>query len=357
MTRSFTENGTPWSGPSVALRRDTARSAALARRRASSPVRVTKALMAGLTFSMRVSTASITSTGEIFFFLIRPASSVADIQQSALFAFAMTDPPRHLAAGQVFRAAEVRASRRASLVPAPWKFAAGAVKVARQDRGVRFAPRQCVSGCRPGRSEALRARRPVPRQPPFGKIGRWTHATVYIAPRIRGRRARNAPLRPGRRLRRRRSEVATLAAAQARIERVTERVPEQVRAEHGEADRQPREEHEPGGLLRVLGRRHRQHATPRRVRLGHAHAEERERGLHEDGAPELRRGEDDERPDRVRQDVAEGDPEVADADRAGGLHVLHLADREHARANDARGARNDRDRDRDDDVVDRGAEG
>ena len=41
MTRSLTENGTPWSGPSVARRRPSARSAARAARRASSAVTVT----------------------------------------------------------------------------------------------------------------------------------------------------------------------------------------------------------------------------------------------------------------------------------------------------------------------------
>src|SRR5215468_6042116 len=59
-------------------------------------------------------------------------------------------------------------------------------------------------------------------------------------------------------------------AAQAGVERVAQGVAQQVRAEHGEADGDAREQDQPRRLLRVLRGRHRQHAAPRRVRLGHA---------------------------------------------------------------------------------------
>src|SRR5256885_13448301 len=54
------------------------------------------------------------------------------------------------------------------------------------------------------------------------------------------------------------------------IQDVAEGVAEQVRAEHGEADRDPGEEHQVRCLLCVLGGRDGEHAPPRRVRLGHA---------------------------------------------------------------------------------------
>src|SRR5438034_9793198 len=91
MTRSFTENGTPWSGPSRAPRRMRARSAAYASRRACSSVSVTKAFRRGLTASMRASTAPTTSTGDTVFLRISAASSVADSQAS--LASAINSPP------------------------------------------------------------------------------------------------------------------------------------------------------------------------------------------------------------------------------------------------------------------------
>ena len=68
-----------------------------------------------------------------------------------------------------------------------------------------------------------------------------------------------------------------------------------------------------GRLLRVLRRRHREHAAPGGIRLRHAQAEERQRRLHEDGAAELRGHEHDEGAHGIGQDVAEGDAQVAHA--------------------------------------------
>ena len=112
-----------------------------------------------------------------------------------------------------------------------------------------------------------------------------------------------------------------------------------------------------GRLLGVLGGRDRQHASPRGIRLGHPEPEIGQGRLDEDRAPELGRAQHDERPDRVGQDVTERDSQVLEAQRARGLDVLHLADREHARADHAGRARDDRDRNRDDHVVNGGAEG
>src|SRR5207245_10830745 len=80
------------------------------------------------------------------------------------------------------------------------------------------------------------------------------------------------------------------------IQDVAERVAEQIRAEHREADRDPGEEHQVRRLLRLLGGGDGEHTPPRRVRLRHPEPEERQRRLDEAGAAELGRTEDDERP-------------------------------------------------------------
>src|SRR5439155_9153524 len=155
-----------------------------------------------------------------------------------------------------------------------------------------------------------------------------THAdTLPLRARTRHRHARTPPQSHARAFWRPSPPLSR--APEPGIQDVAEGVAEQVRAEHGEADRDPGEEHQVGRLLRVLRGRDGEHAPPRRVRLRHPEPEERQRRLDEDSAPELSRAEDDELPYGVRQDVAEGDPKVPDAERPSRLHVLHLADGQH----------------------------
>src|SRR2546427_11759092 len=70
--------------------------------------------------------------------------------------------------------------------------------------------------------------------------------------------------------------------SQPRIERVAERVPEQVEAEHREADRDARGDREPWRLLEELHAGAAEHESPRRRRLEHPETEERERGFEQD---------------------------------------------------------------------------
>src|SRR6266852_6672200 len=144
----------------------------------------------------------------------------------------------------------------------------------------------------------------------------------------------------------------TSGAPQSWIERVAKGIAEEIRAEDGQADGDTREEHEVRRLLRVLRRRDREHAAPRRVWLGDAQAQEGQRRLDENGAAELRGGEHDERADGVGQAVAESDPAMGDPESASGFHVLELTDAEHARADDPRGPRHDGNRDGQDHVGD-----
>src|SRR5262249_10095399 len=77
-----------------------------------------------------------------------------------------------------------------------------------------------------------------------------------------------------------------LLRAQAWIERVTQRVAEEVEGEHGQADGETREDRHPGRLLGELHGGATKHEAPRRRRLGHAKAQERQRRLEQDGLPE-----------------------------------------------------------------------
>jgi hypothetical protein len=73
-----------------------ARSAASASSSASSPRTMTTALIEGLTESILLRWASMTSRAEACFVLITPASSVAPIDQSSVIVeiVLMTSPPR-----------------------------------------------------------------------------------------------------------------------------------------------------------------------------------------------------------------------------------------------------------------------
>ena len=97
-----------------------------------------------------------------------------------------------------------------------------------------------------------------------------------------------------------------------------------------------------GAFCAYFGGRHRQHPPPRGIRLGHPEAEEGQGRFREDGAAELGGHQHDEGADGVGQNVAEGDAQVGETERARGLDVLELADGQHARADDARGPRHDR---------------
>src|SRR5215813_10883978 len=70
----------------------------------------------------------------------------------------------------------------------------------------------------------------------------------------------------------------------ARVQSVAKRVAEQTRSEHGQADGDAREEHEPRRLLCILRGGDREHASPRGIGLGYAQAEEGQGRLDEDGA-------------------------------------------------------------------------
>ena len=88
---------------------------------------------------------------------------------------------------------------------------------------------------------------------------RTVSGSLMLDPSARLASGDGSPVRPCGRGRRRLFRIP-LRAAQARVERVPERVAEEVRAEHGEADGDAGEQHQPGRLLRVLRGGDGQHA-------------------------------------------------------------------------------------------------
>src|SRR5688500_4932743 len=112
-----------------------------------------------------------------------------------------------------------------------------------------------------------------------------------------------------------------------RVEGVTQAVADEVHAEADEQQHRAGEVEEPraverGALARV------DELAERRVRRRHAKAEERERGLEQDGQRDGERGRHHDRPHRVGQHVPEDDAAARRADGARGLDELLLAQRE-----------------------------
>src|SRR5215472_14822758 len=81
--------------------------------------------------------------------------------------------------------------------------------------------------------------------------------------------------------------------AQLRVERVAQRVAEEIEGEHGEADGEAGKDGHPRRRLREVHRRAAEHEAPRRGGLLDAEPEKGERGFEEDGLAE-ERGEHDQ---------------------------------------------------------------
>src|SRR5262245_17709688 len=97
--RSFTENGTPWIGPSGSPLM-TACSARRAAASAASAVTVQKAFSVGFSRSMRSSTTRVSSTGDSLRARMSPVSSVADVKaRSEALTVAGSAPPARGADG------------------------------------------------------------------------------------------------------------------------------------------------------------------------------------------------------------------------------------------------------------------
>src|SRR5215510_4060321 len=106
-----------------------------------------------------------------------------------------------------------------------------------------------------------------------------------------------------------------LKGAQFRVERVAQRVAEEVEREYRQADREPGEDGHPGRRLRKLHRRAPQHEPPRCRRLLHAETEEGQRRLEENRLAEEGGEKDEVRRHHVREHVTKDDTRVPEAGR------------------------------------------
>src|SRR3954465_13327730 len=123
----------------------------------------------------------------------------------------------------------------------------------------------------------------------------------------------------------------------ARVERVAERVTEEVEAEYRGTDREPGKERRPGRVPKLaevtaVG----DHGAPTRRRRLHAEPEEGQRRLGDDGAGDAEGGGDDDRRKHTRQHVDNDDAKVSAAEGARRLNVLELPDDKDLTANEAR---------------------
>src|SRR5207245_3107332 len=100
-----------------------------------------------------------------------------------------------------------------------------------------------------------------------------------------------------------------------RVPRVPQRITEQIESEHRQADREAREDREPGRLLHEGAPRAAQHQAPRRRRRLSPQAQEAQRRLDQDGVPEPDRRDDQDGRRHVGEDVSGDAPWMAAADR------------------------------------------
>ena len=92
------------------------------------------------------------------------------------------------------------------------------------------------------------------------------------------------------------------------------------------------------GAVVIWSRASRQHAAPARIGRADAEAEERQRGLGQNGAAHAERGDHQQRPDHVRQQLRRHDAQVAIAERARRLHVALRFQRQRRGARQPAGA-------------------
>src|SRR5262245_64868760 len=110
---------------------------------------------------------------------------------------------------------------------------------------------------------------------------------------------------------------------QARIERIPQSITEEIDAQNGDENSQPRESREPPGGRDVdaaIG----EHSAPRRSGRLDAEPQERERRFDHDHARHVEGGDDEPGREGVRQDVPHEDAAVAATEGVRGLYELAL---------------------------------
>src|SRR2546426_1618459 len=140
--------------------------------------------------------------------------------------------------------------------------------------------------------------------------------------------------------------VSLALPPELRIPRVPQSITEEVEAQHGQADRQAREDREPRGLLHERAARAAEHQAPGgRGRLS-PQPEEAQRCFDQDRVAQPDRRDDEDGRGHVGEDVGDQDSRLAAADGLRRLDVPVLLRREHRATDDARVTGNDHHGDR-----------
>src|SRR5688572_4750374 len=117
------------------------------------------------------------------------------------------------------------------------------------------------------------------------------------------------------------------------IERITERIAEQIEAEHCRSDRDSRENGGPGGASKLVQiATICNHGSPAWSRRWNSEPQEGQRSLSHDRAGDAERRRDHDRRDHVGKHVLEHDAEISRSQRANRLDVLELAHDQHLTA-------------------------
>src|SRR5579863_8814832 len=124
------------------------------------------------------------------------------------------------------------------------------------------------------------------------------------------------------------------ASLRAHLERVAQRVPDEVEGDHDEDDGCTDGVDLPPPAIAEGRRRLGQHAPPVGAGWGQAEAQVTERRQEQDGCGDLERREHHDRADRVGNDVTSDDPVASAAHRLDGLHVLTRPQRERLTADE-----------------------
>src|SRR5687768_787302 len=119
------------------------------------------------------------------------------------------------------------------------------------------------------------------------------------------------------------------------IERITERIAEQIEAEHCRSDRDSRENGGPGGASKLVEiAAVCNHGPPARSWRWNSEAQKRQRSLSHDCAGDAKRRSNDDRRNHVRKNVLQHDAEITRTERANRLDVFELSHDEHLSANE-----------------------
>src|SRR5665213_175126 len=145
--------------------------------------------------------------------------------------------------------------------------------------------------------------------------------------------------------------MLVVAAYAARIERVSQRVAEQVEAEHSRSDRETGRQRCPRGIAELIQvATVSDHAAPAGGRRLNAESKKRQCSFSHDRASNSESGGDHDRSNHIWKNVSQHYARVSRAERVRSLHIFEISHNQHLTANEARysSPADNADRDKDD---------